>query len=104
MAININWEDENGKCLESWPGFTGKWDWYFMDYPQIDTTRCLGFIDHYGDTTFNQHQIPVLIEELKAYGETFKEDIGASDSLKSLVNFIQKAQGQIHTYIKFVGD
>src|SRR5688572_19677685 len=31
----------------------------------LERTKCLGFIDPYGDTVFNQMQIPVLIAELE---------------------------------------
>lgn len=33
---------------------------------RVDETKCLQFIDAYGDTVFNQLQIPVLIDEFRA--------------------------------------
>jgi hypothetical protein len=32
----------------------------------LDSTRCLQFIDQYGDTVFNRYQIPVLQSECSA--------------------------------------
>ena len=64
---------------------------------------CLRFIDPYGDTTFNQCQIPILIEELQSLVPKSK-DAQARENVGSLINFVRKAHEQVHTYIKFVGD
>ena len=39
----------------------------FLGVTDLDGTKCLQFIDPYGDTLFNQIQIPVLIEELRTH-------------------------------------
>lgn len=43
-------------------GFVG----LLLGTAKLKGTRCLGFIDPYGNTIFNQLQIPVLIDEFKA--------------------------------------
>jgi len=70
---------------------------------KLKDATCLQFIDPYGDTTFNQLQIPKLLEELEALRPNChtKEE---REELESIMRFIGKAKGQIHTYMKFYGD
>ena len=104
MAINITWEDERGEQIESWPDFALLWDKRLIEKPELlKKTCCLRFIDHYGDTTFNQSQIPVLISELQALAAS-SEDDHEREGLESLIAFVRNAEGEIHTYIKFWGD
>ncbi len=70
---------------------------------ELEGTYCLRFIDEYGNTTFNQSQIPVLIGELESLLPKSKTP-GAGASLESLLTFARKAKGRVHTYIKFNGD
>ena len=102
MALNIFWEDENGGIIEECPSWFTPWS-YINDYKELEKTCCLKFIDEYGDTTFNQFQIPVLIGELESLLPGSK-DAEARQSLESLLTFVRKAEGKVHTYIKFYGD
>jgi hypothetical protein len=102
MPIDIFWQDENGQILEKAPTWFNPWG--YMDEPQdLDSTKCLRFIDEYGDTAFNQYQISILIEELESLRQRSKNE-QARESLELLISFVRKAEGQVHTYIKFVGD
>jgi hypothetical protein len=56
-----------------------------------------------GDTTFNRGQIPVLIEELK-FTLAKCHDESKRKEFEEVIDFIKKADGEIHTYIKFWGD
>ncbi len=64
MGIDIRWENERGEKLEEIPdprhclGLA-------LGLLSLDNTICLRFIDPYGDTVFNQWQIPVFIDELQ---------------------------------------
>jgi hypothetical protein len=66
-------------------------------------TCCLRFIDPYGDTTFNQSQLLVLVDELQDLRNRVGEPEGV-EVLDALLRFLQSAVGQVHTYVKFVGD
>lgn len=109
MAININWENENGGIIESWEDWCLPWDAYVgtFEIPEtaemLEKTCCLRFIDHYGDTTFNQFQIPILISELEVLLAVYK-DPESRQGVESLVKFLKKTEGNIHTYVKFWGD
>lgn len=102
----IRWEDENGKEIEK---FHGSFRLVFEMMSLLDEktelweTKCLQFIDPWGDTTFNRGQIPVLIDELK-FALTKCKDENKRKEFKEVIEFIKKADGQIHTYIKFWGD
>lgn len=66
-------------------------------------TCCLRFLDPYGDTIFNQQQLPILLSELDAYCAALPDGelaaIGAELAL-----FLRRAVGQLHTCVRFVGD
>jgi hypothetical protein len=100
MAIDVEWQDESGQVLARYEG------------PPLGITlyelagqgsTCLRFIDPYGDTTFNQSQVEVLIEELRNIRQQSK-DRELNDLLDALLGFVAQAHGQIHTYVKFIGD
>jgi hypothetical protein len=55
------------------------------------TTHCLQYIDPYGDTVFNQRQLPVLVEELRA--ASVAGDSALRDRVEALVAFIEPALG-----------
>jgi hypothetical protein len=65
MGIDLRWEDERGKKLDE---VADPRDYLGLALSLSDQkeTSCLRFIDPYGDTVFNQWQIPVLIAELQS--------------------------------------
>ncbi len=102
MGVDLVWEDERGEVLDEIP------------YPQmyistlaltadLTGTICLQFIDHYSNTTFNQRQIPILIEELKALLNRVSDD-GVQTHLRRILELAERGQGEAHTYLKFIGD
>ena len=66
-------------------------------------TCCLRFIDPYGNTVFNQGQIPVLLEELRSL-QRQESDADLASVLAELCRFLERAVDRIHTYVRFVGD
>jgi len=65
MGVNLFTEDERGARLAELldpHGFVG----CIVALAGHEKTVCLRFVDPYGDTLFNQLQIPVLIRELEA--------------------------------------
>lgn len=67
------------------------------------TTSLIRFIDPYGDTTFNQLQVPTLLAELMA-----ARDWDLTDEqrlhLDRVIQLVRQAEHHPHTYVKFVGD
>jgi hypothetical protein len=67
-----------------------------------DDSVCLRFIDPYGDTVFNQLQLPVLIEEFEEIAcRTASATLRAR--LNSVVSFLTACRGT-HQYVRFLGD
>ena len=66
-------------------------------------TSCLRFIDLYGDTTFNQLQIPALVAELTELDSRLL-DPELRLVLRDLIEFVSAAEDQMHCYVKFIGD
>jgi hypothetical protein len=64
MGIDLRWEDERGTQLDEVAdpkGYLG----LALSLSDLKGTVSLRFIDPYGNTVFNQWQIPVFIDELQ---------------------------------------
>lgn len=103
MAIDMRLEDENGaeravvlsplrsEFVSLIPEMTAP------DYP------CLRYVDPYGDTTFNQLQMPQLLSDL----ERILPNCTTPDTrnhVGAMIDLVRKATDEVHTYIKFYGD
>jgi hypothetical protein len=64
---------------------------------------CLRFVDPYGDTCFNQLQIPHLAEELGIAAASLP-DGAARNHAMAVLRLVQSAQGDPHVYVWFIGD
>jgi hypothetical protein len=104
MGINAAWITETGErkqeifdprqCLTRLA--TSRWT-------KLTHTKCLQFIEPWGDAVFNQSQIPHLLEELRAdLPEVREPEIKAH--IEKIVRLVERAVEQTHTYIKFIGD
>lgn len=66
------------------------------------TSACVRFIDPYGDTLFNQFQLPILVEELEAillhvhHEETRK-------ALRAAITFVEESRG-LGVFVRCIGD
>jgi hypothetical protein len=100
MPITVVIEDENGNRI------AGPWEHALssaaLANPEEDTC-CLQFVDPYGDTVFNQLQIPTLRLELM-HQILNVENPEFEPVLDSLIKFLKRAEGQVHTYARFIGD
>lgn len=102
MGIDARIETESGELIEELLDIDNLLERLLPDYND-ETSICLRFVDPYGDTIFNQGQLPVFIRELSLAIE------GAADSSakahgRKLIGLAEKASGQVHTFLKFVGD
>jgi hypothetical protein len=103
MGVDVAWVNERHEakqevfdprqCLtilatSAWPG---------------SATVCLRFIDAFGDTVFNQAQIPLLLSELRE-AERQQSDPEIKSHLGKVSRLVERAVGQTHTFIIFIGD
>ena len=100
MGIDLNFQDENGELIEQVADLNGDFA-NFIGKFRDESFACLRFLDPYGDTVFNQSQLPVLLNELK--GVQSQAGI-AADVVASMIDLILRARGQVHTYLCFSGD
>jgi hypothetical protein len=97
--IGLQREDERGRTLAHFgeEGIPVE----VVDLAPGDST-CVRFIDPYGNTVFNQLQLPVLIGELEqmvrsSASEEFRKRV------TSVVSFVAESKG-VHRYVRFIGD
>src|SRR5262245_24906825 len=99
MAIDVEIQDERGETLARYAGPPLRLALLKLAPPG---SSCFRFIVPWGDTTFNEGQIKVLLGELReAMART--ENPSRLQELKRLIEFVEAAVG-VHTYLKFIGD
>jgi len=102
MGIDLFWEDERGKRLGT-VSDEKNLSARLLENSNLDATVFLRFIDRYGDTVFNQLQIPSLIGEIEHLHATIK-DHPTQQQIGAILTLARKSKGEIHTYLKFRGD
>jgi|SRR6185503_4422528 hypothetical protein len=102
MGVDLRWENENGRLIEEIldPQMCIS---HLVLKTDLTGTTCLRFIDPYGDTMFNQVQIPILIDELQSILRKV-QDNQIRDHLRRVIDLAEKSRGETHTYLKFYGD
>jgi hypothetical protein len=72
MGINVIWQDENGVEKNRVNDPQNRLSLLVLA-TSLDEFICLRFLDPYGNTYFNQRQIPVLLFELKGVRSTITD-------------------------------
>lgn len=72
-------------------------------WTHLEGSVCLRFVDPWGDTVFNQAQIPVLLAELEN-SASLQQDPQIKAHLHLVCHLVAEARDKVHTYIKFIGD
>jgi hypothetical protein len=97
--IDIFRVDEGGTIRGTFPDCEALHE--VLDARPPQDSCCLRFIDPYGDTTFNQLQLPVLAAELRAAAA--KSAPALRQRIETLATFVESAK-EPQMYVKFVGD
>lgn len=73
--------------------------------PEYDSEKsvCLRFVDPYGETIFNQVQIPVLLAELETAVRSC-QDTETRVHGEKLISLVASTVDEVHTYVRFIGD
>jgi hypothetical protein len=102
MGIDIRVQDERGGIIRE---LLDPKSLVPMLLPEQDGhgSACLRFIDRYGDTYFNQIQIPVLLDELKSAARSCR-NAEAKAHGEAVVALVASTVDQVHTYVRFIGD
>ena len=98
----VVWEDENGNELGRFddPGFVAA---LLPSEGEPSTTAVLRFVDPYGDTVLNQAQLLELLAEVEARRAEIT-DLSTRRALDGLIQFLTPCAGQVHTYVRVIGD
>jgi hypothetical protein len=99
LPIDVEWQGEDGETLARYEGPVITLNLVERADPG---SVCMRFIDPWGNTTFNQQQLPVLMQELEALESRTRD--GQRDVIQALLAFLRPTRDQVHTYVKFVGD
>jgi hypothetical protein len=103
MGIDCDVIDEHGIVQRSLPDPKGHLRFLALQWSGWRESVCVRFIDPYGDAVFNQAQIPKLLFELrKSSGSSMAHDVRAH--LVRLIELVESAEDEVHTYVRFVGD
>ena len=103
MSANIVIEDADGQQeaeIADPKGFFCKL--LLRKWKEIQSTKTLQFVDPYGNTIFNQGQIPVFIQECKTLCDLAEtEEVRIIDAI---IHLAEQAIDRPHMYIKIYGD
>ena len=104
MGLDVAWVDERHE-QKQFVADTGQWitRLAISRWPKLSSSVCLRFVEPWADAVFNQSQIPELMNELRGEIEA-TSDSGTRAHLEKVVRLVEKAVGESHTYIKFIGD
>jgi hypothetical protein len=101
VGINVRLQNEDGVPIET-HGDPHMLLSRFVLERDLSATKCLQFIDPYGDTTFNQDQVRVLIEEIGSFRESV--DSATREYFDKILRVSGLAMAEPHLYVKFIGD
>lgn len=102
MGIDVYVESEDGEATDELLDLHNL-TWKIVRFQNESTSCCLRFIDPYGDTTFNQLQLPVVVSELQ-HAIDNATDPAVKSHGEGLMALALKASSEVHTYLKFYGD
>jgi len=104
VGIDVAWVDERHE-QKQFVADTGQWITRLATsrWPKLSGSVCLRFVEPWADAVFNQSQIPELVNELRSEIEA-ASDTGTRAHLEKVTRLVEKAVGETHTYIKFIGD
>ena len=102
MGIDVRLEDERGRLRAAVPDPHGRLAVLLAGAVDCGPV-CLRFIDPYGDTTFNRHQMATLVPELEAAVRGARDAASAEHGL-AVLRLSRSCRDGVHLYLKFVGD
>ena len=102
MGIDVRVETESGEVQDEVLDSANLTEKLLPDR-EDGTSPCLRFVDPFGDTLFNQIQIPLVVAELeKRLRGPAKPDVKAH--LESILKAVKATLGEGHTYVRFSGE
>ena len=100
VHIGLQSESESGELITTFNG--GESIELEIFHKDLSKTVCLQFIDPYGETIFNQLQIPVLVEELDHLMQQSQSSKFVRN-IELMLRFLEKTK-EVHVHVRFIGD
>jgi len=102
MGIDVRVETESGEVQDEVLDDQNLTERLLPDR-EDGTSPCLRFVDPFGDTLFNQIQIPFVVTELeKRLRGPAKPD--AKSHCEAILKAVKASVGEAHTYVRFSGE
>ena len=97
MPINIKLENERQEPIAELISPASLTNW-MLSCSDLTPTKCLRFIDFYGNTVFNRYQMKILIEELNTVRATVS-DASVEEAHKKWLAKFDQLDTSIQTYV-----
>lgn len=102
MGIDVRVETESGEVQDEVLD-DGNLTEKLLPDREDGSSPCLRFVDPFGDTLFNQLQIPLVVTELeKKLRGSVKGEVKAH--CEAILKAVRAAAGEEHTYVRFSGE
>ena len=102
MGIDVRVETESGEVQDEVLDDNNLTEKLLPDR-EDGTSPCLRFVDPFGDTLFNQIQIPFVVKELeKRLHGSAKPEVKAH--IEAILKAVIATLGEEHTYVRFSGE
>jgi hypothetical protein len=103
MGIDVELQNETGDMIQHVSDPQGDIVTIVQTMHGDEASKCLRFVDPFGNTIFNTWQMPTLIGELQ---EAMRRapDHDAKNAGRKILNLANQAARSLHVYLKFIGD
>jgi hypothetical protein len=102
MGIDVRVETESGEVQDEVLDDQNLTEKLLPDR-EDGTSPCLRFVDPFGDTLFNQVQIPFVVTELeKRMRGSMKSEV--KTHCEAILKAVKATVGEEHTYVRFSGE
>lgn len=102
MSLSIVWDSEDFEALGAIADTSNVLMRYLPDEHDA-SWHCLRFLDRWGQAIFNQIQLKWLLVDLKRLHDSI-EPIEDKERVSGFIEFVRTAEGETHTFIRFIGD
>ena len=101
MGISVRIESDSGEVEAELPD-PGELTLNLLPEQTDAAWACLRFVDPLGATVFNRLQVPALIGELQRRMAEM-DDPDVKEHIGEILQLVEIAEGQEHTFVRFVG-
>ena len=102
MGIDVRVETESGEVQDEVLDDRNLTEKLLPDR-EDGNSPCLRFVDPFGDTVFNQIQIPLVVKELETRMRAATK-LEVKSHCEAILKVVSATVGEEHTYVRFSGE